>query len=194
MTVRRVEHLLSDLYGFLKNAGNSSLLSQRVPEIVVDLDEASRSLLRKCRMVELESLIPGKSYFVFTRGKNISRPINKTLFNIELPSLHSSLYKNHRMAELTREETGILLYTLSMSFCAAIDLLSVGNKKTPATFFEKYIGNLFARELGVQPTNELEMLNDDSLATDYIFKTAGGKADLHLQIKLSTREWTLPLG
>ena len=75
-----------------------------------------------------------------------------------------------------------------MSFCAVIDILRVGDKKSPATFFEKFIGNIFARGFNIAPTTTLEMLNDEILATDYIFKTDKGKSAIHLQVKLSTRE------
>lgn len=186
--ISKIEAILSDLYDSLKASGNEDLLKGDVPELVVKIDAASRSLLNKCEAIELKSLIPSKKYLVFTRDNKISRPVNKDLFDLNLPNKHSTSYLKNNLSLLDKGKLAILLYTLSMSFCAAIDILRVGNKKTPATFFEKFIGNLFARELNVQPTNELEMLNNESLATDYIFKTNRGKADIHLQIKLSTRE------
>lgn len=186
--ITKVERSISHLYEYLKDAANHDLLADVVPEIVTELDKASRSMLKQCKIVPLKSMIPPKEYFVFVRGQSISRPINKGIFNLNLPRAHTSLYKANNLADLEKEEVATLLYTLSMSFCAAIDLLSVGNKKTPATFFEKYIGNLFARELNVQPTTALEMLNNESLPTDYIYKSGEGNASLHLQIKLSTRE------
>jgi hypothetical protein len=187
-SIAKTENTLVELYESLKEIGNKDLLSAKVPQIIVKLDSASRFLLSKCKSIELKSLILGKEYFVFALGEKISRPINKNIFNIDLPSKHSTLYLKNSLSVLEKEDLMKLLYTLSMSFCAAIDILRVGNKKTPATFFEKFIGNLFSRELNVKPTNALEMLNDESLATDFIFKTEKKKADIHLQIKLSTRE------
>ena len=187
-SIEKTEKILVKLYESLKEIGNKDLLSVKVPQTIVKLDITSRSLLRKCKLIDLKSLIPEKEYFVFKFGEKISRPINKNIFNIDLPRKYSTLYLENNLTVLEKEDLMKLLYTLSMSFCAAIDILRVGNKKTPATFFEKFVGNLFARELNVKPTNTLEMLNDENLATDYIFKTEKKKADIHLQIKLSTRE------
>lgn len=175
---------LSEQYDAMNEIGNRELFSLEVPKLIAEIDLTSRELLSRCTTKELRSLIPNKEYFVFKNGDKLSRPINKALFDLELPKLHSKHYQDNNLATLSKDEVASLFYTLAMSFCAAIDTLYPGNKKTSATFFEKFIGAIFARELHVQPTNALEMLNDESLATDYIYKTLKGSADIHLQVKV----------
>jgi hypothetical protein len=179
---------ISILYESLNKTGNDDLLSNDVTEIVLELDSVSRSFLMGCSTSELTSKLAPKSYFVFRSGGKMSRPINRALFNIKLPPKHSSLYGAKDLSRLSKEEVARLLYTLTMSFCAAIDICHSGDKKTPATFFEKFIGNLFARELNVRPITKLPMLYGGSLPTDYVFQAADGKSGIHLQTKLSTRE------
>lgn len=172
MSQSELNKSITNLYESLKEVSNRYLLSTDVPNIIAESDKTSRLLLSECEIPELRSLIPGKEYFVFKLGDKVSRPINKSLFDIHLPNHLIDAYRSNDLSSLNKQEIAALLYTLSMSFCAVIDLLHSGNKKTPATFFEKFIGNLFARELTVRPTTALGMLNDESLPTDYIFKTA----------------------
>ncbi|HET6402339.1 MAG TPA: hypothetical protein VFH95_13210 [Candidatus Kapabacteria bacterium] len=174
------------LYETLKR--QNDLLSPVVKETITEIDIASRRLLKNCQNAILNSNIPGKHYKVFVKDTRLSRPINVELFDIDLPSAHTALYRRGDLSSLNKKEVARLLYTLYMSFCAAIDVSQSDNKKTPATFFEKFIGNIFAIELGVQPVTALPMLNEESLATDYIYQSAEGKAHIHLQVKLSTRE------
>ncbi len=84
-----------------------------------------------------------------------------------------------------------ILYTMGLSFCCATDLRKSGDKKTPATFFEFFIGNIFSRELGVNPRQVVDVLNLDmtaTLPTDFLFDLGNGRCRIHLPVKLSTRE------
>jgi hypothetical protein len=179
---------LKKLYDELNETSNRDLLSEIVPNIITRIDDFSRSLLSKWKTVELESEVLGKQYFAFKKGSVLSRPVNSALFNIDLPKKHIAAYIANDFSGLSKEEVAVLLYTLVMAFSAATDILKPGNRKSPATYFEKFVGSMFARAFNVQPTNVLTMLNDESLPTDYVYKTSKGKADLHLQMKLSTRE------
>jgi hypothetical protein len=179
---------LAALYEELMIIANRDLLSDAVRECIVKLDTASRDFLRGCERIPLKSRIPGKEYLVFKTDKNFSRPINVKLFDINLPTELSQSYIKDEINKLTKDQAAVTLYTLAMSFCASIDILRKGNKKTPATFFEKFIGNIFAVELQARPIFSLPMLNADILKTDYIFPSSGITTNLHLQIKLSTRE------
>lgn len=66
---------------------------------------------------------------------------------------------------------------------------------TPANLdssdFEYLIGHVFARELDVNPQNEIEVLDLDaraSLPTDFVFDLGPDRAKFHLPVKTSTRE------
>jgi hypothetical protein len=178
---------LQNQYEKVKEAANIFLATNDVSRAISELDLIARSILTKCDVVKLESPAP-KQYIAFLNEGRISRPVNERLFNLRLGSEYSSRYINNNFSGLSHQELTSLLYTISMSYCAASDVLTDGNKKSPATFFEKFIGNIFARELNVHPITALEMLNDEPLATDYIYKSGEGKANIHLQIKITTRE------
>ena len=79
-----------------------------------------------------------------------------------------------------------------MAFCAAIDLLGIGNKKTPGTYFEILIGHLFAVAFGRNPRKRVEVLaledQRSTLPTDYVFDLGPKQVKFHLPVKISTRE------
>lgn len=78
-----------------------------------------------------------------------------------------------------------------MAYSAAADIIGKLDKKTPSTFFEIYIGNIFAREYKVNPTIRIQVDMDEiktTLPTDFIFQPANQFIKIHLPIKLSTRE------
>lgn len=65
------------------------------------------------------------------------------------------------------------------------------NKKGPATYFESYIGHLFARWLGVNPTKRarLPVQGRNVLMTmDFLIDTGNGNPRIHLPVKMSSRE------
>jgi hypothetical protein len=83
------------------------------------------------------------------------------------------------------------IYTMAMAFCVATDVQKIGDRKTPGTYFEYLVGHLFARELGVNPKKEIEMLNlhtRASIPTDFVFDLGQDRTKLHLPVKTSTRE------
>ncbi len=83
------------------------------------------------------------------------------------------------------------IYTLCASYFAASDLLNDGDQKTPGTFFEFFVGHIFASLLGVNPTRSTTTQTIDgplTIPTDYIFELGLSKPRIHLPIKTSTRE------
>ena len=77
-----------------------------------------------------------------------------------------------------------------MAFCCAIDIQKSGDKKTPGTFFEYFIGYLFSRRLKANPVRRVEIHMRDKkvpLTTDFLFDPKVRYA-LHVPVKTSTRE------
>jgi hypothetical protein len=71
----------------------------------------------------------------------------------------------------------------------ARDLFDRNDKKSSATYFECFIGYLFAKKFGCNPAaQETFQIGNKlvSLPTDFIFKTE--KQNIHLPVKTSTRE------
>jgi hypothetical protein len=65
------------------------------------------------------------------------------------------------------------------------------NKKGPATYFECYIGHLFAKSLGVNPTQRVRLPvhgRDVRMTMDFLFDTGKKHRKVHLPVKMSTRE------
>jgi hypothetical protein len=86
---------------------------------------------------------------------------------------------------------------MAISFCAASDINSVGDQKTPGTFFEYFVAYFFTWRVGVQPENRIKILNIDDeikyLPTDFIFNLGAQKQKYHMPIKTSTRERSIML-
>ena len=84
-----------------------------------------------------------------------------------------------------------MLYTVALAPCLAMELFDRNNKKGPATYFECMIGHLFAKSLGIQPTKQAELTTSGRpvrMTMDFLFETAGNTPNVHLPVKMSTRE------
>lgn len=176
-------------YTALKTAAKKDLAGDPTTVLIAELVKESLKFLSACSLTELESEVAGKQYFSFSKGSKISRPVLKSLWSSELMPFDKFISGSYR--DLSAAKIDKLLYTMAMSFCCANDLQKQGDKKTPATFFECFIGNIFARELGVSPRQRVDVLNLDmkaTLPTDYLFDLGAEKCRIHLPIKLSTRE------
>jgi hypothetical protein len=165
-------------------------VSSKLSEITRD---AFTFIISKCRKKQLISMVPNKAYFSFNRGTKLSRPINDALFIADERELerHLALFQSGQLATISPDEITRLVYTMAMTFCAATDVQKIGDKKTPGTYFEYLIGHMFARELGLNPQKEIEVLNLDartSLPTDFVFDLGPDRTKLHLPVKTSTRE------
>jgi hypothetical protein len=160
-------------------------------------------LQRDCTRIELISVVAGKTYFAYQRthvsARNLeavytSRPINAALYVTDETEFDGMAIRfvQGNYAPLGELEATRLLYTLAMSFCAANDVLTKGDKKTPATFFELFVSHLFSRRLGVLPTKKIRVPAAEDvkvdLPTDLIFDPGASKAKFHVPVKLSTRE------
>jgi hypothetical protein len=199
----RILIAIEELYQKLR-ANVKNIETAKFAEIVAELCLSSLNLLHvEGEEIPLTSFVPQKEYFAFRRtittGKHkdvvrISRPINRYLFIRDTGVFETGLshFLSGDYSLLGEPETTRLLYTCAMSFCAVNDIHKLGDKKTPATFFELLISHLFARQFGVRPKKRVKVPAAAGevvdLPTDIIFDLGKDKVKFHVPVKLSTRE------
>lgn len=152
-------------------------------------------LNESCDLVQLKSLVPKKEYLSYEicGGKgSITRPANKAYF-IADPTQLDKLWDQWEKDTISEEDFTRWSYTVALSPCLAMEIFDRGNKKGPATYFECFIGNLFARELGVAPKKRASLPLPISgrtvrLTMDFIFELSDPSPNVHLAVKMSTRE------
>jgi hypothetical protein len=147
-------------------------------------------LVKKCRPIDLVSRVPGKEYFSFKKANVVARPANKKFF-LPDPGAISRLWKKWQAETITVTEFGQLTYTVALAPCLAMEIFDRQNKKGPATIFECYIGHLFARAVGVNPTKRarLPVRGRNVLMTmDFLIDMGKKYRKVHLPVKMSTRE------
>ena len=84
-----------------------------------------------------------------------------------------------------------IFYTIALAPCLAMEMFNRSNKKGPATYFEHLVGHIFSTLLQLEPRKgaALPVANRQVLLTmDFLFQTPGDAANLHLPVKMSTRE------
>jgi len=172
------------------------------PDIAALIEEVYAESLRTVGGLDrlpLASRVEGKNYFAFKRGRKMSRAINQALYGpdvAEWQALRQAMLKGDlggfESARMTR-----VLYTMAISFCAAIDIIKEGDQKTSGTFFEYFIAHFFAWRVGVEPSTSIQILNvdgeDTRLRTDFIFNLGPKQRKFHMPIKTSTRERSIML-
>lgn len=152
-------------------------------------------LNESCDLVQLKSLVPNKDYasYELCGGKgSITRPANTAYFVPDSTKLNR-LWTEWEKDTISEEDFARWSYTVALSPCLAMEIFDRGNKKGPATYFECFIGNLFARELGVAPKKRATLPLPVSgrtvrLTMDYIFELSDPSPNVHLAVKMSTRE------
>lgn len=145
-------------------------------------------LINECQQLDLVSCVSGKEYFSFRKDNVVARPANKGFF-LPCPDAISRLWETWQAETITTMEFGQLTYTVALAPCLALEIFDRQNKKGPATFFECYVGHLFAQALGVNPTKRarLPVHGQDILMTmDFLMDIGGRK--VHLPVKMSSRE------
>ncbi|MEE8113724.1 MAG: hypothetical protein V3U06_04775 [Candidatus Binatia bacterium] len=186
---------LSTNYELLKKRAALDSQSLDVAQLLVQVVKIALDFLTsRCIRVTLVSKVPGKAYFSFAiRGKSakLSRAVNEDLFLLECGDELRYLLEG-TLDKMPLKDRSRLLYTVAMAYCCAADLLKTRDQKTPATFFECFIGHLFARTFGVNPRSQVEVLRLEeeagTLPTDFIFDLGSRKPKFHVPVKTSTRE------
>ena len=154
------------------------------------VEVALRFLAEEADLVPLHSSVPGKSYFSFSRSDVVARPANRDLFEPEAGDVEEC-WRTWRDERRTAIGFDRLAYTVALAPCLALELLNRNNKKGPATYFECLVGHIFARTLGLEPTRQATLSVfglSVPMTMDFLFETAEGAANVHLPIKMSTRE------
>ena len=167
--------------------------SREMISLIIESYQASVGFLRHRGRVELKSMVSGKKYFTFSGVRKVSRPINVALYmddpgdvakrflaSVDAPTLFTGLELNQA------------IYTIAISFCAGIDLVKTGDRKTPGTYFEYMVGSIISQILGVSPRKRVKVIElediDTDLPTDYIFDLGLHRPKFHVPAKTSTRE------
>lgn len=158
---------------------------------ILELVEVSLGyLVGSCQPVDLVSKVPGKTYFTYTNGTVVARAANRQLFEPDAQVI-AALWSRWLRDEIDSEEFARLSYTAAIAPCLAMELFDRQNKKGPATYFEWYVGHLFARSIGVNPTKRarLPVQGREVLMTmDFLFDMGELYRKVHLPVKMSTRE------
>jgi len=133
-------------------------------------------LINECQQLDLVSCVSGKEYFSFRKDNVVARPANKGFF-LPCPDAISRLWETWQAETITTMEFGQLTYTVALAPCLALEIFDRQNKKGPATFFECYVGHLFAQALGVNPTKRarLPVHGQDILMTMDFLMDIGGE-------------------
>lgn len=169
--------------------------SEASTALIDEIFESSIMTLRKFDRIPLTSKVPKKTYFAYKRGKKLSRPINQDLFEDSAQAwenLRRLMTLNRTENNITAGEISKTIYSIAISFCAAIDLLKDGDQKTPGTYFERLMAYFFAWRVGVEPKTQIQVSDIDDerikLKTDFIFDLGPHKRKFHMPVKISTRE------
>lgn len=185
------DSILRTDYEATKRRCGADAMSTEAGEAILRLATISlRFLVSKCKPTDLISRVPGKQYFSFKKGSVIARPANKELF-IADPIAVAMLWRQWLTEEISAVDFGKLTYTIALAPCLAMELFDRQNKKGPATFFECYIGHLFAKAVGINPTKRarLPVHGKNVLMTmDFLFDVGDEHRKVHLPVKMSTRE------
>jgi hypothetical protein len=147
-------------------------------------------LRRSCKPISLVSRVSNKKYFTFTNGTAIARPANKDLFVRSITTVRS-LWRDWLADRISPEGFSMLSYTAALAPCLAMEIFDRQNKKGPATYFECYIGHLFAKTLGVNPTKAVKIPVQDRdvrMTMDFLIDVGSEHRKIHLPVKMSTRE------
>jgi hypothetical protein len=186
---------LREAYGAAKVCTSRDCKSDETSQSLLRLVKQSLDfLLTGCNREPLVSRVSGKEYFAFSRKGSpavISRPANAALFELDLPSLERR-WSQWASGDETTEGLAGLSYTMALAPCLAMEVFDRQNKKGPATYFECFIGHLFAKVLETNPRKQASFRVEGRtirMTMDFIFDLeAGGGVRVHLPVKMSTRE------
>ncbi len=185
------DSILRAEYAKVKDLCADDMKGVRAGESIIELANVSLDFLtKKCTPIELVSKVPGKQYFSFKKGKIVARPANKQFFVPDSREI-ARLWKKWVDELITPIEFAKLTYTIALAPCLAMEIFDRQNKKGPATFFECYIGHLFAKSLGVNPTKRVRLPvhgRNVLMTMDFLIDMGESHRKIHLPVKMSTRE------
>ena len=184
------EHI-KDAYDQVKKACRNVLNSAAASDAIADLVGTSlRFLTAQCHQIELNSSVYRKDYIAFTKDDIVSRPVNCRYF-VGDPQAVTDNWQALSRGSLDHSAFDWMTYTTALAPCLAMELFDRNNKKGPATYFECFVGHLIAKYLGSEPTKKATLsVGGESrrMTMDFLFETEGDAPNIHLPVKMSTRE------
>lgn len=186
----------------MKKLFNASPLDTSITDIFQALNDECQAAVDLMVPLPLKSnsTAAGKNYVLFEYNDKKSRPVNVDLYREGLlpdadgKSKISVFFDDVRQQTIAAQpahDITTALYAIAMSYCVCADCLP-GLKQNAGTYFEKLVGHLYARHLGIEPSTQLSAVELDGqsipLPTDFIFNLGAGKPKLHIPVKTSTRE------
>ena len=182
---------LKNAYKDVKNACKKDWMSSLAGDTILNLVILSMKFLElQCECIDLISKVPDKQYMTYMRNDITARPANSKFFMKDTKKV-STLWKKWKKNNLKPDELAAMSYTVALAPCLAMELINRQNKKSPATYFECLIGHIFARTLKIEPMKRvsLPIKGENVMMTmDFLFELGGEKSNLHLPVKMSTRE------
>jgi hypothetical protein len=136
-----------------------------------------------------------KSYFVFTDGKEVSRPVRSDLYIADFSSLENAWLKminairpEDMTISLSSSEINRVIYTAVIGFASAYDIWKKSSRKTPGTHFEVLLGSLISSVLPDFARTKFISIpgQSESVSTDIVFGTDRG--GIVIPAKITTRE------
>lgn len=184
---------LEPAYRALQQAARRTLGMPSMSSPLLDCVKGSLEFLRdNAEQLPITSRVPGKSYFGFAYEGRKSRAINSGFFsgNVEvvLQTLESLLNGNVPDDPLDLHSA---LYSAAIAFPAVTDITKSGDRKSPGSFLEFFVGHLVATAFGAVPARQISVPTLDlqmTLPTDFVFDLGPDKSRIHLPVKASTRE------
>lgn len=175
----------------VKNLSGYDAQKPEVGEAILEFTiTAHNFLLTECEQIDLISKVPGKDYYTFAARSVIGRAVNRHLF---LSDVHRiiELWQGWLDNQITPNDFALLSYTVALAPCLAMEIFDRQNKKGPATYFEYFIGHLFAKTLATSPTKRARLPIGDRhvlMTMDFLFDIGEQHRKIHLPVKMSTRE------
>jgi hypothetical protein len=178
-------------YGEAKDACSKDWAGKAAGHAIIRLAALSlRFLESQGSPIDLVSRVRGKEYISYRLGSIVARPANRALFIRDEREV-SSLWESWEENAMGDYDLARMSYTVALAPCLAMELADRQNKKGPATYFECLIGHLFARTYGRNPERSVALPvhgRSVRMTMDFLFGMGTGRANVHLAVKMSTRE------
>lgn len=185
------DSLLRAEYLKVKKSCIADWKSAQTGDAIIELARVSlRFLFDQCQPIDLISKVSGKSYLTFRKGDVLARPANKQFFLANSSEI-VRLWNQWLSKTIGPDDFAKLSYTVALAPCLAMEIFDRQNKKGPATYFECYIGHLFARWLEVNPAKRVKLPVQDRsvpMTMDFLFDMGNTSHKIHLPVKMSSRE------
>jgi len=185
------DSILRSEYTKVKRSCYSDFKSIEAGDAIIELVMVSlRFLVNQCEQVSLISRVPEKNYLSFKKDGVVARPANEQFF-LANPAKIEKLWGQWTKNRIKPSDFAKLSYTVALAPCLAMEIFDRQNKKGPATYFECYIGHLFARFLGVNPTKRVRLPvhgRNVLMTMDFLIDVGKKHSKIHLPVKMSTRE------